>query len=126
MIAAVLGAVIIEKHFIIDREAGGPDAAFSMNKAEFAEMVRNVRLAEEALGSKSFDLSASSLMGRRDARSLYVAEDMKAGEVITEQNVRSVRPGFGLHPKYLKDILGKKVNQDLEKGTRFAWEFVNS
>ncbi|WP_290391135.1 SAF domain-containing protein, partial [uncultured Bacteroides sp.] len=55
-----------------------------------------------------------------------VAEDMKAGEVITEQNVRSVRPGFGLHPKYLKDILGKKVNQDLEKGTRFAWEFVNS
>ena len=126
VVAVTQGATMIEKHFIIDRSIGGPDASFSMNEQEFAQMVKDIRMAEAAIGSVSYELTDKMKSGREFSRSLYVAEDMKAGEVITEQNVRSVRPGFGLHPKYLKDILGKKVNQDLEKGTRFAWEFVNS
>lgn len=126
VVAVTQGATMIEKHFIIDRSIGGPDASFSMNEQEFAQMVKDIRMAEAAIGSVSYELTDKMKSGREFSRSLYVAEDMKSGEVITEQNVRSVRPGFGLHPKYLKDILGKKVNQDLEKGTRFAWEFVNS
>ena len=124
--ATALGVEMIEKHFITDRSIGGPDAAFSMNREEFAAMVKSVRNVEKALGKVHYPTDPKQIKGRQFSRSLYVAEDMKSGEVITEQNVRSVRPGFGLHPKYLKDILGKKVNQDLEKGTRFAWEFVNS
>lgn len=124
VVAVAQGATMIEKHFIIDRSIGGPDASFSMNEQEFAQMVKDIRMAEAAIGSVSYELTDKMRSGRGGSRSLYVAEDMKAGEMITEQNVRSVRPGFGLHPKYLKDILGKKVNQDLEKGTRFAWEYV--
>lgn len=125
IVAAALGATMIEKHFIIDRSIGGPDASFSMNEQEFAQMVKDIRMAEAAIGSVSYELTDKMRSGRDFCRSLYVAEAMKAGEVITEKNVRSVRPGFGLHPKYLKDILGKKVNQDLDKGTRFALRFVN-
>lgn len=124
VVAVAQGATMIEKHFIIDRSIGTPDASFSMNEQEFAQMVKDIRMAEAAIGSVSYELTDKMRSGRGFSRSLYVAEDMKAGEMITEQNVRSVRPGFGLHPKYLKDILGKKVNQDLEKGTRFAWEYV--
>lgn len=125
IVAAALGATMIEKHFIIDRSIGGPDASFSMNEREFAQMVKDIRMAEAAIGSVSYELTDKMKSGRDFCRSLYVAERMKAGEVITEKNVRSVRPGFGLHPKYMKDILGKKVNKDLDKGTRFALEFVN-
>lgn len=125
IVAVTQGATMIEKHFIIDRSIGGPDASFSMNEQEFAQMVKDIRMAEASIGSVSYELTDKMKSGREFCRSLYVAEAMKAGEVITEQNVRSVRPGFGLHPKYLKDILGRKVNQNLEKGTRFALEFVN-
>ena len=125
VIAVSLGAVMIEKHFIIDRASGGPDSAFSMDKDEFAAMVRDIRDVESALGSSSFDLSAASIMGRRDARSLYVAQDIKAGEVLTEKNLRSVRPGFGLHPKYLKDCLGHKVNRDLSVGDPFSLDYLS-
>lgn len=125
IVAAALGATMIEKHFIIDRSIGGPDASFSMNEREFAQMVKDIRMAEAAIGSVSYELTDKMKSGRDFCRSLYVAEEMKAGEVITEKNVRSVRPGFGLHPKYMKDILGKKVNQDLDEGTRFSLEFVN-
>lgn len=124
VVAVTQGATMIEKHFIIDRSIGGPDASFSMNEREFTQMVKDVRMAEKALGCVSYELTDKQKSGREFCRSLYVSKDMKAGDVITEQNVRSVRPGFGLHPKYLKDILGKKVNRDLEKGTRFAMDFV--
>lgn len=117
--AVALGAEVIEKHFIIDRSIGGPDSAFSMNAEEFAEMVRNVRNVEKALGSVNYPTDPSKIRGREFSRSLYVAEDMKAGDIITEQNVRSVRPGYGLHPKYLLKLVGKKVNQNLEQGDRF-------
>lgn len=124
IVAVTQGATMIEKHFIIDRNIGGPDASFSMDEKEFTQMVKDVRMAEAAMGSVSYTLTDKMKSGREFCRSLYVAEDMKAGEVITERNVRSVRPGFGLHPKYLKDILGKQVNCDLEIGTRFTLEFV--
>lgn len=124
VVAVTQGATMIEKHFIIDRSIGGPDASFSMNEREFTQMVKDVRMVEMALGSVSYELTDKQKSGREFCRSLYVSEDMKSGDIITERNVRSVRPGFGLHPKYLKDILGKKVNRDLEKGTRFAMDFV--
>ena len=125
IVAVAQGTTMIEKHFIIDRSIGGPDASFSMDEKEFAQMVKDIRMAEAAIGSVSYELTDKMKAGREFCRSLYVAEDMKAGEIITDQNVRSVRPGFGLHPKYLKEILGKKVNRALKKGTGFALEFMN-
>ena len=124
--AVSLGACMIEKHFILDRSIGGPDAFFSMNELEFSQMVKDIRTVESAIGQVNYEPTDKMKAGRAFSRSLYVAENMKKGEVITEINVRSVRPGYGLHPKYLPEILGKKVNRDIEKGTRFAWEFVNS
>lgn len=125
VVAVTQGATMIEKHFIIDRSIGGPDASFSMNEQEFDQMVKEIRMAEAAIGSVSYELTDKMKSGREFCRSLYVAENIETGEVITEQNIRSVRPGFGLHPKYLKEIVGKKVNQNLEKGTRFVLDFVD-
>lgn len=124
VVATSLGAVMIEKHFIINREIGGPDSSFSMDESEFSQMVRDVRLAEAAFGKISYELTEKQKSGRCFARSLYVAEDMKAGDIITETNVRSVRPGYGLHPKYLSEIMGKRVKKDLSKGMRFQLEYV--
>lgn len=125
VVATTLGATMIEKHFIIDRNLGGVDSAFSMSQDEFSEMVKYVRDAEKCIGSVSYEPTESMIAGRRAARSLYVAEDVKAGDVITEKNVRSVRPGFGLHPKYLSQILGKKVKCNLTKGTRFLLDYIS-
>ncbi len=124
MTAVALGANVIEKHFIIDRKIGGPDAAFSMEADEFALMVSNVRKVEKAMGSVQYPTEPSKIKGREYSRSLYVAEDMKAGDIITERNVRSVRPGYGLHPKYLPEIIGKRVNRDLKKGDRFQMTYL--
>lgn len=118
--AVALGATLVEKHFILDRSIGGPDAAFSMEIEEFAAMVRSIRNVEKALGDIVYPTDPTTIKGREFSRSLYVAEDMKAGDVITEKNVRSVRPGYGLHPKYLSEIVGKNVNRDLKKGERFS------
>jgi pseudaminic acid synthase len=119
VVATVFGAKIIEKHFILDRSIGGPDASFSMNEVEFTAMVKAVREAESAIGVVDYNLTEKQAKGKDFSRSLYVVEDMKAGDTITEQNVRSIRPGFGMHPRYYKDILGKKVNKDVQKGERF-------
>lgn len=124
IVAVSLGACMIEKHFIIDRKIGGPDAPFSMDEKEFTQMVKDVRMAEAAIGRVSYELTEKMNAGREFCRSLYVVEDMKSGDMITEKNVRSVRPGYGLHPKYLPEILGKRVNRDLEKGDRMKLEFV--
>lgn len=125
VVAASLGATMIEKHFIIDRSEGGPDSAFSMDKDEFAAMVRDVRTVEKVLGRDSFEPSASSIAGRRDARSLYVAKEMKAGDTVDETNLRSVRPGFGLHPKYYSQCLGRRVNRDLHVGDPFSLDYLD-
>lgn len=124
IVAVSLGACMIEKHFIIDRKIGGPDASFSMDEKEFTQMVKDVRMAEATIGRVSYELTEKMKASREFCRSLYVAEDMKAGEIITEKNVRSVRPGYGLHPKYLPEILGKRVNRDLEKGDRMKLEYL--
>lgn len=124
VVATCFGAKIIEKHFILDRSIGGPDASFSMNEQEFSEMVKAVREAEKAIGKVDYALTEKQQAGKNFSRSLYVVEDIKAGEVITKENVRSIRPGFGLHPKYLKDILGKVATQNLEKGERLSIDFI--
>lgn len=126
IVAVTQGATMIEKHFIIDRSIGGPDASFSMNEKEFTQMVKDVRMAESALGTISYELTEKMRAGRDFCRSLYVAKDMKAGDVITEQNVRSVRPGFGMHPKYLNDIIGKRVNADMKKGERMSVDKIDN
>lgn len=124
VVATTLGATMIEKHFIIDRAMGGVDSAFSMSKDEFKEMVQHVRDAEKCIGKVSFEPTENMIIGRRAARSLYVAKDIKAGERFTEENVRSVRPGFGAHPKYLSQIIGKIALKDLKKGDRFELDFL--
>ena len=123
--AVSLGACMIEKHFILDRSIGVPDAFFSMNELEFSQMVKDIRTVESAIGQVNYEPTDKMKAGRAFSRSLYVAENMKKGEVITEINVRSVRPGYGLHPKYLPEILGKKVNRDIEKGTRFTLDYID-
>ena len=124
ILAAALGAKIIEKHFIIDRSVGGPDASFSMNEHEFTEMVKAIRQAEIAFGKIDYNLTEKQIKGRKFRRSLYVVEDIKKGDVITEKNVKSIRPGFGIHPKYLPEILGKKITKDTFKGERFDFSFI--
>jgi pseudaminic acid synthase len=126
IVAATLGAKIIEKHFILDRSIAGPDASFSMNEAEFTAMVSAIREAEQAVGKVSYELTDKQIKGRDFSRSLYVIKDIKKGEVITEENVRSIRPGFGMHPKYLPEVLRKMVNKDLERGERLELSDVNS
>ena len=123
VVATVFGAKIIEKHFIIDRAIGGPDASFSMNEEEFTSMVKAVREAEKAIGTIDYTLTEKQAKGRDFCRSLYIAEDMKAGDVFTESNLRSVRPGFGLHPKHYNEVIGKKASEDVSKGTPMRLDF---
>lgn len=125
VVAVSLGAKIIEKHFIVDRSIGGPDASFSMNAGEFAEMVTMVRQAEECMGEIRYKSEDAILNGRGvTGRSLFFVENLKAGETITKKNIRSIRPGFGLHPKYLTELIGKKVLCDIERGTPVSWQQI--
>ncbi len=124
IVATVLGAKIIEKHFILDRSVGGPDASFSMNEVEFSEMVKSIREAESAIGVVDYALTDKQLKGKEFSRSLYVVEDMKEGDIINEQNVKSIRPGYGLHPKFYSQVLGKQIKADLEKGTRLSFDDI--
>ena len=124
VVAVTLGARVIEKHFILDKSIGGPDASFSLDKEEFAQMIKAVRNTEKLLGKVDYSLTDKKKKNRQFSRSLYVAEDIKEGELITEKNVRSVRPGFGLHPKYLKQILGKKARKTYKLGDRIEHDFA--
>ncbi len=120
VIATALGAEVIEKHFILDRSIGGPDASFSMNEIEFTAMVKAIREAEVAVGTSSYELSPKQVAGKDFSRSLYVAEAINKGDIITESSIRSVRPGFSLHPKHLPEILGLTATRDLKKGDRIT------
>ncbi len=125
VVASCFGAKIIEKHFILNHSIGGPDASFSMDEKEFAEMVKAVREAEKAIGIVDYTLTNKQVKGKDFCRSLYVVNDIKSGELISDENVRSIRPGFGLHPKYLKQIIGKKARYDVNKGTRFSNSIIS-
>ena len=124
--AVALGATLVEKHFIIDRSIGGPDSSFSMEIGEFATMVKSIRNVENSLGKVVYPTDTAKIKGREFCRSLYVAEDVNEGDFFTDKNVRSVRPGFGLHPKYLSEILGKQAFMNLRKGERFSLDFVKN
>jgi pseudaminic acid synthase len=122
--AVALGAKVIEKHMTLRRADGGPDAAFSMEPEEFKAMVTAIRNIEAALGTVTYDLTYKQKKSREHSRSLFVVEDIKAGEVFTEKNVRSIRPGFGMHTRYYEDVLGKVAKTDIAKGTPLQWELI--
>jgi len=125
VIASVaLGARVIEKHFILDRDMAGPDAVFSLNIEEFANMVKAVRNTEKLLGEITYELDEKKMKNRRSARSLFIAKDIKAGGIFTEENVRSVRPCVGIVPKHMKDVLGKKARIDIKFGTPLSFDMV--
>ncbi len=120
-----VGAKVVEKHLTLNRADGGPDAAFSMEPEEFKEMVENIRMVEKALGKVTYDLTNKQKNSRTFARSLFVAKDMKAGDVFTPENLRSVRPSVGLHTQYYEELLGKRIVKDAKAGTPMSWELVD-
>lgn len=122
--AVAVGARIIEKHFTLARADGGPDSTFSMEPHEFRQMVQDIRTVEKALGAVCYDLTPKQKESKVFRRSLFVVKDMKAGDIFTEENVRSIRPGYGLPPKMLEGILGKQASQPLSKGTPLTWEHI--
>lgn len=123
--SVALGATVIEKHFTLNRSDGGVDSAFSMEPAEFKLLVQESKNAWESLGKICYERGESELKSLIFRRSLYIAEDVKSGEFLTEVNLRAVRPGLGLSPKYIDMFLGKKVNKDLKKGSPVTWSILN-
>ncbi|MCK9582215.1 MAG: pseudaminic acid synthase [Endomicrobiales bacterium] len=123
--AVALGAKVIEKHFILDKTIGGPDASFSLEPNEFKEMVRCVRETEKILGEVDYSLSDKIKKSRKLCKSIFVSKNIKKGDVLTEENIKVIRPGYGLHPKYYKEILGKKVVRNVEFGTPFSLDLVD-
>ena len=126
MIAVALGAKVIEKHFILNKKIGGPDAHFSLDETEFKQMVDAVRLTEKLMGRVNYEMTDKKKKSREFSRSLFVAQDVKEGDVITEENVRSVRPGYGLHPKYYKEVLGKKFTGKIDRGEPLSINMIES
>jgi pseudaminic acid synthase len=126
-VAAVsLGACIIEKHLTLSRDDPGPDSMFSMEPHEFREMVKAVRIVEKALGKVSYEATENERASRVLRRSLFVVRDMQAGEPFTEKNIRSIRPGHGLHTRYLDDVLDGRASRALKKGTPLTWDCVQT
>lgn len=119
-----LGAKIIEKHLTLKRTDGGPDATFSMEPAEFERMVQNIRRIETSLGQVTYELTERQKKSRERSRSLYIIADIKQGESFTPDNMKSIRPGYGLHTKYWRELLGKKAKYDLKKGTAMSLDYV--
>ena len=123
--SVALGGRVVEKHLTLSRAEGGVDSAFSMEPGEFKKMVDDIRIIEKALGKVTYDLTDKQLAEREHCRSLFIAKDMKAGEIFTAENLRSVRPGFGLHTKYYEEILGKKVKKDVALGMPMSWDLID-
>lgn len=118
IVATALGAKVIEKHFILDQSIGGPDSTFSMSEKDFTDMVNSLRNTEKLLGKITYSLTDKQIRGRDHSRSLYIIKDVKKGDIATEENIKSIRPGFGMHPKFLKDVLGKKFKGNYSRGSR--------
>ncbi len=123
--AVAVGACIIEKHFTLSRDIPSPDRAFSIEPHELKALVNAVRTAEKALGRVYYGVSEKETQSRVFRRSLFVVKDMKAGETFTEENVRSIRPGYGLPPKFLKEVLGRKSTRDIKCGTPLSWDCIS-
>lgn len=119
-----LGATVIEKHFTLSRADGGVDSAFSLEPEEMKLLVRECNTAWQAMGEIQYNMQEQEKKSLQFRRSLYIVEDMKKGDVLTEKNLRSIRPGMGLAPKYYDMLLGKKVNKDISRGTGMQWEFI--
>jgi pseudaminic acid synthase len=119
-----MGASIVEKHFTLSRNVPGPDSSFSLEPAEFKHMVDSIRITEQALGAVSYQVSEAEQASRLFRRSLFVVQDIRAGDVFTTENIRSIRPGHGLAPKYLPQILGKRSAMDLRRGTPLGLDAV--
>jgi pseudaminic acid synthase len=117
IVAVALGARVIEKHFILDKSIGGPDASFSLDEKDFTEMVMAIRQTETAIGKVTYELTDKVKASRKFSRSLFVVKDIKVGEIFTIENIRSIRPGYGLHPKYFNEILGTISTKDFSRGT---------
>lgn len=122
--AVALGAKIIEKHFILDRKIGGVDSKFSVEPDEFKQMTSSIREVEKALGEITYELTPKTLKSRNAVRSLFVVDNIKKGEPLTQSNVRSIRPGYGLHPKYYHKVLKQKARIDINKGTPLDWNLI--
>ena len=122
--SVALGARMVEKHFTLSRADGGPDAAFSMEPAEFKKMADEIRIVEKALGRVTYQLTEKQERSREEGRSLFVTQDIGAGEVFTPENLRSIRPAFGMAPMYYEEVLGKKARVSIPRGTPMAWEYV--
>ena len=123
--AVALGSKVIEKHFILDRNIGGPDASFSLEPQQFKAMVASIRNVEKAIGIVDYELSEKKKKSRELSRSLFIVEDIEKGETLSEKNIKSIRPGFGLHPKYYNNIIGKKINKNVKKGTPLTFELID-
>ncbi len=123
--SVALGSCIIEKHLTLSRNTPGPDSAFSLEPDEFKAMVEAVRIVEQALGHARYGVTEHEAASRTFRRSLFVVRDINAGEEFTAENIRSIRPGYGLAPKYLKDVLGKRAAKEISAGTPLDWEFVS-
>jgi pseudaminic acid synthase len=124
--AVALGACIIEKHFTLSRSESGPDSAFSLEPPEFKDMVSTIRDVEKVLGEVNYSPTAHEIASRVFRRSLYVVKDVKNGDAFSENNVRSIRPGYGLPPKYLNEVLGRSASRDIKRGTPLSWELLLS
>jgi N-acetylneuraminate synthase len=122
--AVALGASVIEKHFTLSRADGGPDSAFSLEPDELESLCANARIAWQALGAIRYNKTQSERGNVQFRRSLYIVTDMKAGEALTAKNLRSIRPGHGLAPKFYDMLLGKRVNRDIERGTPMSWDLL--
>tara|TARA_B100001094_G_C18196294_1_gene811438 strand:- start:11541 stop:12554 length:1014 start_codon:yes stop_codon:yes gene_type:complete len=124
IVATTLGATVIEKHFILDKSIGGPDAHFSLDEEGFTHMVKAIRNAEKMMGKVDYEMTEKKKKSRQFSRSLFVTQDVKSGEKITKKNVRSIRPGFGMHPKFLSEIIGKEFTKNIEKGTPMSFDLI--
>ncbi len=122
--ATALGACVIEKHLTLSRSEGGVDSDFSLEPQEFNDLVINCQLAHTALGQVSYDLKNSEIENQRFRRSLYIVADINKGGILSEENIRSIRPGLGLKPKYYDDVIGKKATRDIARGTPLSWDMV--
>ncbi len=120
-----LGSKMVEKHLTLRRSDGGPDSAFSMEPEEFKQMVKDIRILEKALGSSEYVLTDTQKLEHGGSRSLFVVKDIREGEILTPENIRSIRPGNGLHTMYYEKVLGKKAKRFLKKGTPLAWELID-